>query len=197
MINTEHFAPLLTVNQFGSERILEELPSASLFATLNNWLVRPVPTVTEAVRKFKERYFDKNYVIGEEQWQTSSHGSREHRHKEAGRDALGDVWCNATTPSRPELPNFCQRRVLFKSILFANAPCNVRIAGVEMNLWRDGSGGRMMPITQQQLFFKEASDATHRAESNLAPDEKVQCCVTYTNLSPPCGSIEGTLCPED
>lgn len=64
-MNTEYFAPLLSVNQYGSSAVLEEIPSGDLFASLSNWLMRPVPTVTAAVRKFKERYFEDNYVIGE------------------------------------------------------------------------------------------------------------------------------------
>lgn len=63
--NTEYFAPLLTVNQHASHRVLEEIPSVDTFARLSNWLMRPVPTVTTAVRRFRERYFEDNYVIGE------------------------------------------------------------------------------------------------------------------------------------
>lgn len=65
IVNTEYFAPLLTVNQHSSNKVLEEIPSADTFANLSNWLLRPVPTVTAAVRRFKERYFEDNYVIGE------------------------------------------------------------------------------------------------------------------------------------
>lgn len=63
--NTEYFAPLLTVNQHASHTVLEEIPSVDTFASLSNWLMRPVPTVTTAVRRFRERYFEDNYVIGE------------------------------------------------------------------------------------------------------------------------------------
>lgn len=63
--NTEYFAPLLTVNQHASHTVLEDIPSVNTFASLSNWLVRPVPTVTAAVRRFRERYFEDNYVIGE------------------------------------------------------------------------------------------------------------------------------------
>lgn len=63
--NTEYFAPLLTVNQYSSHEVLEEIPSVDTFARLSNWLMRPVPTVTAAVRRFRERYFEDNYVIGE------------------------------------------------------------------------------------------------------------------------------------
>ena len=63
--NTEYFAPLLTVNQHASHTVLEEIPSVNTFASLSNWLMRPVPTVTTAVRRFRERYFEDNYVIGE------------------------------------------------------------------------------------------------------------------------------------
>lgn len=65
IINTEYFAPMLTVNQHSSSKVLEEIPSVDTFASLSNWLMRPVPTVTAAVRRFKERYFEDNYVIGE------------------------------------------------------------------------------------------------------------------------------------
>lgn len=63
--NTEYFAPLLAVNQHASHTVLEEIPSVNTFASLSNWLMRPVPTVTTAVRRFRERYFEDNYVIGE------------------------------------------------------------------------------------------------------------------------------------
>lgn len=63
--NTEYFVPLLTVNQYSSRTVLEEIPSVDTFASLSNWLMRPVPTVTAAVRRFRERYFEDNYVIGE------------------------------------------------------------------------------------------------------------------------------------
>ncbi len=63
--NTEYFAPLLTVNQHASHTVLAEIPSVDTFASLSNWLMRPVPTVTAAVRRFRERYFEENYVIGE------------------------------------------------------------------------------------------------------------------------------------
>lgn len=65
IINTQYFAPLLTVNQYASDKVLEEIPSVETFASLSNWLMRPVPTVTAAVRRFNERYFEDNYVIGE------------------------------------------------------------------------------------------------------------------------------------
>lgn len=65
IINTEYFAPILTVNQHSSNKVLGEIPSVDTFASLSNWLMRPVPTVTAAVRRFKERYFEDNYVIGE------------------------------------------------------------------------------------------------------------------------------------
>lgn len=69
--NTEYFAPLLTVNQHASHTVLEEIPSVNTFASLSNWLVRPVPTVTAAVRRFRERYFEDNYVIGEQTFKHS------------------------------------------------------------------------------------------------------------------------------
>lgn len=64
IVNTDYFTPLLTVNQHASSKVLEEIPSVDTFASLSNWLLRPVPTVTAAVRRFKERYFEDNYVIG-------------------------------------------------------------------------------------------------------------------------------------
>lgn len=38
----------------------------------------------------------------------------------------------------------------------------------------DLSDGSVMPEAQQQLFFKEASDASYRAKSNLTPDQQVR-----------------------
>lgn len=66
IINSEYFAPILTVNQHSSNKVLEQISSVDTFASLSNWLMRPVPTVTAAVRRFKERYFEDNYVIGEQ-----------------------------------------------------------------------------------------------------------------------------------
>ncbi|CAM9371260.1 unnamed protein product [Hapterophycus canaliculatus] len=105
--NTEYFAPLLTVNQHASHTVLEEIPSVKTFASLSNWLVRPVPTVTAAVRRFRERYFEDNYVIV-----------------------------------------------------------------MEMDVLPETSSGSIMSADQQQLFFKEASDASYRAKSNLTPDQQ-------------------------
>ncbi|CAM9583030.1 unnamed protein product, partial [Discosporangium mesarthrocarpum] len=62
--NTEYFAAMLTVNQFGSKDMLEDIPAVDTFAYLSNWLMRPVATVTAAVRRFKETYLEDNYVIG-------------------------------------------------------------------------------------------------------------------------------------
>lgn len=45
-------------------------------------------------------------------------------------------------------------------------------AVMEMNVLADTSDA--MPAAQQQLFFKEASDASYRARSNLTPDQQVQ-----------------------
>lgn len=72
-MNTEYFAPLLSVNKYSSRSVLEEIPSGDLFASLSNWLMRPVPTVSAAVQKFKERYFEDNYVIGERSVSRRSH----------------------------------------------------------------------------------------------------------------------------
>ncbi|CAM9597933.1 unnamed protein product, partial [Choristocarpus tenellus] len=104
--NSEYFAPLLMVNQFGSKDVFEQVPAVDMFAHLSNWLMRPVPTVTAAVRRFKERYFEDNYVIG-----------------------------------------------------------------LEMELSSASDLGTM-PAAQQQLFFQEASDASHRAASNLGPNQQ-------------------------
>lgn len=65
IVSSEYFAPLLTVNQYASKHVLEEVQSVDTFASLSNWLLRPVPTVTDNLRRFKERYFEDNYVIGE------------------------------------------------------------------------------------------------------------------------------------
>ncbi|CAB1099382.1 unnamed protein product [Ectocarpus sp. CCAP 1310/34] len=105
--NTEYFAPLLTVNQHAGRTVLEEIPSVDTFASLSNWLMRPVPTVTAAVRRFRERYFEDNYVIV-----------------------------------------------------------------MEMDVLADTTGGSGMSAAQQQLFFKEASDASYRAKGNLTPDQQ-------------------------
>eukprot|EP00752_Nemacystus_decipiens_P003326 g3077.t1 len=105
--NTEYFAPLLTVNQHASHTVLEEIPSVDTFASLSNWLMRPVPTVTTAVRRFRERYFEDNYVIV-----------------------------------------------------------------MEMDVLPETSGGSVMPAAQQQLFFREASDASYRARGNLTPEQQ-------------------------
>lgn len=45
---------------------------------------------------------------------------------------------------------------------------------MEMNVLADTSDESVMSLAQQQLFFKEASDASYRAKSNLAPDQQVQ-----------------------
>lgn len=47
-------------------------------------------------------------------------------------------------------------------------------AVMEMNVLADTSDESVMSLAQQQLFFKEASDASYRARSNLAPDQQVQ-----------------------
>jgi hypothetical protein len=64
--NTEYFAPLLTANPRSSAALFSQVPSTQLFAYLSNWLLRPVPAVMTAVRRFTERYFDNNFVIGVE-----------------------------------------------------------------------------------------------------------------------------------
>jgi hypothetical protein len=64
--NSEYFAPLLTANSRSSAALFSQVPSRQLFAYLSNWLLRPVPAVMTAVRRFTERYFDNNYVIGVE-----------------------------------------------------------------------------------------------------------------------------------
>lgn len=38
----------------------------------------------------------------------------------------------------------------------------------------DTTGGSGMSAAQQQLFFKEASDASYRAKGNLTPDQQVR-----------------------
>lgn len=44
---------------------------------------------------------------------------------------------------------------------------------MEMDVLPETSAGDVMSAAQQQLFFKEASDATYRAKSNLTPDQQV------------------------
>lgn len=70
IVNADYFAPLLTVNRHSSSHILEQIPAVETFATLSNWLIRPVPTVMDPVQQFRERYFEDNYVIGR---QTENH----------------------------------------------------------------------------------------------------------------------------
>ena len=47
-------------------------------------------------------------------------------------------------------------------------------AVMEMNLVADSSYGSAMQASQQQLFFKEASDASYRAKGNLTPEQQVR-----------------------
>lgn len=47
-------------------------------------------------------------------------------------------------------------------------------AVMEMNLVADSSYGSAMQAAQQQLFFKEASDASYRAKGNLTPEQQVR-----------------------
>lgn len=44
---------------------------------------------------------------------------------------------------------------------------------MEMKLVADSSYGSAMQAAQQQLFFKEASDASYRAKGNLTPEQQV------------------------
>lgn len=48
------------------------------------------------------------------------------------------------------------------------------LAVVEMDVLPETSSGSIMSADQQQLFFKEASDASYRAKSNLTPDQQVR-----------------------
>lgn len=59
---TEYFAPLLMVNPFYSAMIGDQL-GMQAFEILFNFLVRPVPNVFTAIRKFKERYFSGHHVV--------------------------------------------------------------------------------------------------------------------------------------
>lgn len=45
---------------------------------------------------------------------------------------------------------------------------------MEMDLVADSSYGSAMQAAQQQLFFKEASDASYRAKGNLTPEQQVR-----------------------
>lgn len=45
---------------------------------------------------------------------------------------------------------------------------------MEMDVLADTTGGSGMSAAQQQLFFKEASDASYRAKGNLTPDQQVR-----------------------
>lgn len=38
----------------------------------------------------------------------------------------------------------------------------------------EASSGSVMPAAQQQLFFREASDASYRARGNLTPEQQVR-----------------------
>lgn len=63
----DYFAPILTLSaQRQTPLPLVDVPVKDTFAYLMNWLLRPVPAVMSAVKKFRERYFDDNYVIGVE-----------------------------------------------------------------------------------------------------------------------------------
>ncbi|CAM9438955.1 unnamed protein product [Chrysoparadoxa australica] len=64
VVNNNYYSPLLTTNAYGSFTIQNQIPEGQLFSYLSNWLLRPVPAVMNAVRRFKARYFDNNYVIG-------------------------------------------------------------------------------------------------------------------------------------
>ncbi len=45
---------------------------------------------------------------------------------------------------------------------------------MDMDVLPETSSGSVMPATQQQRFFKEASDASYRARENLTPDQQVR-----------------------
>lgn len=46
-------------------------------------------------------------------------------------------------------------------------------AVMEMDVLPETGSGSIMSADQQQLFFKEASDASYRARSNLTPEQQV------------------------
>lgn len=45
---------------------------------------------------------------------------------------------------------------------------------MEMDVLPETSSGSVMPAAQQQLFFREASDASYRARENLTPEQQVR-----------------------
>lgn len=58
---------------------------------------------------------------------------------------------------------------------------------MEMNLVADSSYGSSMQAAQQQLFFKEASDASYRAKGNLTPEQQVRArCPEFCCACPKC-----------
>jgi len=65
----EYFVPLLLANEHFYDLLNDELlnrPGEELFALLANFVVRPVPRVIFAIDRFKERYFENNYVVSVE-----------------------------------------------------------------------------------------------------------------------------------
>lgn len=52
--------------------------------------------------------------------------------------------------------------------------CALPTTVMEMDVLADTTGGSGMSAAQQQLFFKEASDASYRAKGNLTPDQQVR-----------------------
>lgn len=134
-MNTEYFAPLLSVNQFGSSKILKEIPAGDMFAILSNWLLRPVPPVTNAVRRFKERYFEDNYVIGE---------------------CLTSDTANRSWSTNRQMPCQCSRGVYtLKVVLFL--PCAMLIAGTVCML---GNGCPLVSV----MLTSDHCAITHRAQ---------------------------------
>lgn len=55
------------------------------------------------------------------------------------------------------------------NLSFHHAP-----AVLEMDVLPETSSGSVMPAAQQQLFFREASDASYRARGNLTPEQQVR-----------------------
>ena len=69
--NLHSFLPSLFSSTNNQEEVSQAIPTTSpfgdnseLFGTLFNFLVRPVPFVSQAIQKFRNRYFDGNKMIG-------------------------------------------------------------------------------------------------------------------------------------
>lgn len=97
IVNTDYFAPLVWVNKHGTRRVTGDMVATDMFASLSNWLLRPVPTVTAAVQRARQRCLEDNYVIGNMPFHTPSsqecHVMRDSWHVLVLRDCREAAWC--------------------------------------------------------------------------------------------------------